>query len=85
MNSNSEHDYRASASEVRVNNPRIVTAAEVSAALGAATTTDLVRMHDEELLTGLVMRLTGGAANPLVVRGIIRQIKAGKPDEPQLR
>ena len=39
----------------------------------------LICSTNEELLVGVVMKLTGGSANPAVVRGQIERIKAENP------
>ncbi len=45
--------------------------AALTAGLATATTDDLIGTIDERILVGLVMKLTGGSANPAVVRGQI--------------
>lgn len=45
------------------------------AAIEAIDGSDLVLLMDESKLTGLVMSLTGGSANPAVVRGQIARLQ----------
>lgn len=44
--------------------------------IDAMRTDEIVVALDEDTLVGIVMRLTGGTANPRVVRGQIHRIRA---------
>lgn len=48
-------------------------------AIGEASIDDLIRALPAEKLTGIVMRLTGGSANPTTVRSQASRLKEGEP------
>lgn len=44
------------------------------------TLNEIYRMCSDELLVALVMQLTGGSANPAVVRAQLKRIRETKPE-----